>query len=99
MYHLDSLVADHKWSEQSDIACKYLGEPGTWIVEGCASVRALRKWLARSPTGKPCDAIIRMATPREPLTRGQETLRKGEATIWREIEAELVTRGVMISYV
>lgn len=100
LYHLDSLVESHAWSEQSAIAARYLSEPQPYIIEGCAAVRALRKWLRahdRDAT-RPCDAIIRMVTPREPLTPGQETLRKGEATIWREIEAELVARGVAISY-
>src|SRR6476620_5132400 len=97
VYHLDSLIAEHAWSEQSDIAARYLGEPRPYIVEGCAAVRALRKRLAADP-GKPCDAIVRMPTPRVELTRGQATLMKGERTIWTEIEPELQARGVEISY-
>ncbi len=97
VYHLDSLVESHAWSEQSEAALRYLFEPGTWIIEGCAAVRALRKFVERCP-GAPCDAIVRLTKPREPLSKGQETLRKGEATIWAGIEPELVARGVQIAY-
>ncbi len=97
LYHLDSLVEKHRWSEQSDIAAKYLQEPGPYMIEGCAAVRALRKALLWS-AAKPCDAIVRMPTPKLELSKGQETLRKGEAKIWAEIEPELVARGVLITY-
>lgn len=97
LYHLDSLVEKHRWSEQSDAAAKYLTEPGPYIIEGCAAVRALRKALLRS-NDRPCDAIARMTTPKLELTKGQETLRKGEAKIWSEIEGTLIARGVLITY-
>jgi len=95
LYHLDSLIASHAWSDQSEVALKYLTEASPCIVEGCAAVRALRKYLDRH-VGRPCDTVVRMATPRVELSRGQETLRKGEVTIWREIESELQRRGVAI---
>src|SRR6476620_12464266 len=62
LYHLDSLIADHGWSEQSEVAMKYLFEPTPYVVEGCAAVRALRKFLDRCP-GKPCDVVVRLTAP------------------------------------
>jgi adenylate kinase family enzyme len=97
LWHLDTLIASHAWSEQSEVACAYLDSPVPWIVEGCAAGRALRKWLARHPTGKPCDTILRLTEPRIELSKGQETLRKGERTIWLEIAPELTARGVEIA--
>lgn len=97
VYHLDSLVEKHTWSEQSTVAARYLSEPGPYIIEGCAAVRALRKYMATCPD-KPCDAVVRFTSPRAPLSAGQETLRKGEATIWAGIEGELISRGVKICY-
>lgn len=99
LWHLDTLIASHAWSEQSDVACAYLDSPIPWIVEGCAAVRALRKWLARNPQGKPCDTIVRLTEPRIELTKGQETLRKGERTIWLEIAPQLELRGVHVDVI
>ena len=99
MWQLDTLIASHAWSDQSEVAVRYLESPNPCIVEGCAAVRALRKWLQRHPTGRPCERVVRMTVPRTPHTPGQAKLAKGEATIWAEIEADLVSRGVDVSHI
>lgn len=96
VHHLDDLIQTHNWSEASEAASHYFDRPGPWIVEGVAAVRALRKWLARSETGKPCDVILTLMMPRVELTKGQSAMAKGVATVWREIAHELVARGVVL---
>ena len=92
--HTDDLIGEHEWSEASQKVADFFAEPGPWIVEGVATVRALRKWLKQNPEGKPCDKVIKMITPLVPLTPGQITMEKGCATVFNEIEAELRARGV-----
>lgn len=99
LWHLDSLIESYSWSEQSEEAQRFLDAPIPWIVEGCAGSRALRKWLARNPTGRPCQEVLRLNEPRIELTKGQATMRKGEFTIWLSIKDELYRRGVTLRYV
>lgn len=66
------------------------------MVEGVAAVRALRKWLAAHPEGKPCDRVLWFGEPRVALTPGQAALAKGCRTVWAEVEPELRRRGVEI---
>lgn len=93
--HTDSLIASHGWSEASAAVADWLNEPGPWIVEGVAVGRALRKWLAAHPTGKPCDVLIWLNEPMVALTRGQDMMAQGCRTIMREIYLDLVARDVV----
>ena len=97
---LDALVSGNAWSEQSEAALAWLDAPAPWVIEGCASARTLRKWLAAHPApARPCERVVRLTTPHVPLTAGQARLAKGEATIWEGIRAELVARGVEIEVI
>lgn len=86
------------WSEASAEVATWFDRPGPWIIEGVAVPRALRKWLAANPEGKPCDHVLFLGTAREDLTGGQRTMAKGVITVFREIEAELAARGVSVSH-
>lgn len=81
------------WSEHSAVVADWLDEPGPWVIEGVAAVRALRKWL-RSREGKPCDRVIWLDTPHVELTDRQQRLAAGCRTVWRGIQQELRQRGV-----
>lgn len=96
--HTDDLIsASVGWSEVSEIvASRWFPLPGPYVIEGVAAVRALRKWLASHPEGMPCDRVIWLDTPLLPLTRGQEIMAKGCRTVWREVEPELLARGVHV---
>lgn len=97
VHHCDDLISTHDWSAASQhIADQWLGTLGPWIVEGCAAVRALRKWLAANPTGMPCDYVLYIRTPKIPLNAGQARMQVAIDTIWRQIAAELRQRGVEI---
>lgn len=93
--HTDNLI-HLGWSEASAAAALWFDEPGPWIVEGVATPRALRKWIAAHPHGKPCDVVHWLEDPHEELTPGQAAMTKGCATVWEEIVDELRARGVEI---
>lgn len=96
MRSTDSLIATEKWSDASAITCGWLSEHGPWIIEGVAVFRALRKWLAKNPTGAPADVLYIRKSPRTELTPGQRAMAKGCDTVWREISGEVFSRGTKI---
>ena len=85
---------DLGWSEASAEVSTWFDVDGSWIVEGVAVPRALRKWLAANPDGKPCDVAYWLEEPHERLTPGQASMAKGCAKVWGEILPELEARGV-----
>ncbi len=91
--HTDDLI-ELGWLAAGKAAAAWLDAPGPGVSEGVTAPRALRRWLSRHPTGAPCDLIVFLARPTIPRTRGQETMAKGCAKIYREIRAELLGRGV-----
>lgn len=95
--HTDDLINQFDWSALSEEVSRWFDLPGHWVIEGTATVRALRKWLASHPTGKPCDLLIWCETPYvENLTKGQINMAKGCKTIFEEIRQALLDRGVVI---
>ena len=85
-----------EWSRQSETVARWFDESGPLTVEGMAVPRALRKWLEAHPTGRPVDEVWWLSRPREALSEGQERMGTGAETVLREIEPELVRRGVRI---
>ncbi len=94
--HTDDLIKTHEWSAQSEEVSRWFDEPGPWVIEGGAAVRALRKWLRANLTGTPCDEVHIMASPKVELTRDQESMLKGFFKIWRDVQDELVVRKVKL---
>jgi hypothetical protein len=92
--HTDDLI-DLGWHEASAQAAAWMTEPDPWVIEGVAVARALRKALAASPDA-PCDVLVWMSAPYEPLTPGQASMAKGCETVLAEILPELRARGVTI---
>lgn len=94
--HADSLVGVKQWSDASEAVSRWFDEPGSWIVEGVAAPRALRKWLAANP-GKRLDAtVLYLRDPIQVRSKGQAAMAKGVHTVWREILPELQDRGVTV---
>lgn len=85
-----------KWSESSLVASTWFDRPGPWICEGVVIPRAVRKWLAANPEGKPADIAIWVNRPVSLRVRGQEAMAKGCETVWDELLPELVVRGVRV---
>jgi hypothetical protein len=58
------------WSECSLwVAQHWLELPGSWVIEGVAVPRALRKWHAEHPDAPPpCDSLLVLVHTHEPLT-------------------------------
>ena len=96
--HTDDLVDVLQWSEASAEVATWFTADGPFIVEGVAVSRALRKWLAANPTGKPCDVLYHLTNPFLARTPGQKTMAKGEDTVWDEIAPELRARGVELRF-
>jgi hypothetical protein len=94
----DELIDKLGWSEVSAEVAKWLTEPGPWIVEGTASVRAIRKWLVAHETGKPCDMALVLWTPKAKRSPGQVAMAKGVLTVWKQILPQLLERGVKVMY-
>ena len=90
----DDLIKTHAWSDASAEVARWL-DLSTYVIEGVAVGRALRKWMAAN-AGKPCDAVVWMPVPRDELTKGQAAMAKGCITVWTEILPELVARGVLV---
>ena len=84
------------WSEASQIVSCWLDEPGDFVIEGVAVPRALRKWLARNPKGKPADVLYWLDVPKVEQTPGQLAMSKGCASVWAEIRHELQARGLRV---
>jgi len=92
----DALIGELEWSEASALVSQWLDEPGEWIVEGIATVRALRKWLERNP-GKPLDAtIVHLGAALHQVSKGQLASSAGVATVWHAILPELQARRTTI---
>lgn len=93
--HTDDLIAEFAWSDASAEVAKWLALPGPWCLEGVAIPRAIRKFMVASPA-KPCDVLVVLYHPWEPLTKGQVTMGKGLHTVLDGIRGELRARGVEI---
>lgn len=85
-----------EWSAGSELASRWLDEPGPWICENVAMARALRKWLLRNPTGRPADLIVNLRHPVAARVPGQVSMAAGCETVMREILPELRRRGVTV---
>lgn len=94
--HNGEELRDIEWSAGSEKASRWLDEPGPWICENVAMARALRKWLARNPTGKPADLIVNLTLPVADRTAGQDAMAVGCQTVMQEILPELRRRGVTV---
>jgi hypothetical protein len=95
--HTDDLIS-LGWSEASAAVIPWISRPGPWIIEGVAVPRALRKWFAANPTGKPADKVIFLGKPWQELSPGQLAMTKGLVTVWKEVVGELVARGVELVF-
>lgn len=92
----DELVGVLEWSEVSAEVATWITAEGSWVIEGVATARALRKWLAANP-GAALDAtIVLMGKPFAELTKGQAAMGKGVATVWDGIAADVLARGARV---
>lgn len=97
--HTDDLIPTHTWSKASDEVALWLEHHGPFIVEGVATVRALRKFMQRHPTRRPCDVVHWLYAPKVEQTPNQRAMAKAALTIWVQIRDELEARDVRIEEV
>ncbi len=89
----DGLIGECAWSELSLRVSMRFDEPGPWIIEGTATVRALRKWLANND-GQLDAHVIYMPTPVQVQSEGQAAMSKAVNTIYEEIRSDLLKRSL-----
>lgn len=94
--HTDDLIGQLDWSAASGVAAGWFDVPGPWVIEGVATVRALRKWLAAHASGQPADLVLWLGTPLVARTPGQVTMARGCETVWAEVLPLLRARGVAV---
>lgn len=92
----DDLIETHDWSEASAEVASWFDAPGPWVIEGVAVPRALRKWLAAHPEGKPCDVVHWLEQPRVVRTLKQDAMASACRTVMGELIAPLLSRGVKL---
>jgi dephospho-CoA kinase len=97
--HADDLIGKLDWSALSLEVSRWFEAGGQLLIEGVAVPRALRKWLARHPDGKPCYVVLWMGTARQKLTTGQAAIGKGAWTVLQQIRPELEARGVRVEVI
>lgn len=95
--HTDDLINTHSWSAASSEVATWIDAPDPWIIEGVAAVRALRKWLHAHPDEKPCDAIYFGIAPKVDLSPGQLAMLRACATMWWQIKAYVMDRGIAVT--
>lgn len=93
--HTDNLI-DLGWSEASEAASHWFDDPEVRIVEGVAVLRALRKWLARNPTGQPCQRLLYLRKVYVPLVGRQKGLATQIENMFWQLRPQLEARGVEI---
>jgi hypothetical protein len=93
--HTDSVI-HLGWSEASLEVTTWFIQPGPWIVEGVAAVRALRKWLRVLPNLEPCDLVIWLDEPVVEQSSKQRILGKGCETVWEQTLPLLQACGVRV---
>lgn len=95
-YHHGDELRGLEWSAGSQLASEWLDEDGPYVLDNVAMGRALRKWLARNPTGKPADVVVHLSGAVIESNSGQESMATGNDSVWKEIRSELVMRGVRV---
>jgi len=97
VYHTDDTI-DLGWSDASAEVSRWLDRHlPPWVIEGVAVPRALRKWLAAHPEGKPADELIVLTHAHRDLAPGASRMARGVATVLDEILPELAARGVKVT--
>lgn len=92
VFHTDDLIGTHSWEDVPNAIIDWMGRPGSWVIEGVQTARALRRWLKLQPLigilerNPPVDQIIVKTHPFVELAPRQEGLLKGVMTVWREVE-------------
>jgi hypothetical protein len=98
IHHTDDLMGVLEWSEASAEVARWLEEPGPWICEGVATIRALRKWTAAHPDSPrpPFDRWYLLERPLVDRKPGAIAMAKGIETVLAEVRATFLSRGTSI---
>lgn len=90
--HVDDLISSHGWSDVSAEVYKWLTQPGDFVIEGCAGVRALRIWL-QTHQELPDFEVLWMGTAKIVDTPKQASYGRGCTTVYEECFKEIRKRA------
>ncbi len=91
-------LRDRGWGEDSAEVAQWMNKPGSWVIEGTAVVRGLRKWMTQNPDARLDGVeIVALNRPYGMRSEGQERMAKGCDTIWGQIRADAVRRGARVT--
>ena len=76
VFHTDELAGE-RWEDIPELVKAQVEGKDAFVVEGVQAGRALRKGLE-------ADVVVYLTEPRAPRTKGQQTMGKGCATIFRD---------------
>ena len=96
LYATDDLRTTHDWSETSATCAEWLSRDGGWVIEGVATARGLRKWLAANPEAELNAVIVLTGQALVEQTPQQCAMGKGVATVWNGIALEVLKRGARV---
>lgn len=97
VYHADELT-NLGWSEASEEFARVIEHGRDGVYEGVATVRSLRKLLKRT-RARPCTTYIHLRVPRVELTPKQVAMNHAIESVFREVMARLVARGVEVKLI
>ena len=86
--HMKITNRDERWSAVSEDVSHWFENPGPWIIEGVAAIRALRKYHKNNPElPPPCDKLLVLSLPKVTQTKDQRNLAAGIHTVLTSIAA------------
>ena len=92
----DALIGSYDFAEGAPAeVARWMAEPGPWLIEGVAAIRAARAYL-QAVESAPCDLLVWLAVPFVERSQTQRGMAKGCETVFRQILPELEARGVEV---
>lgn len=98
VHETDSLIGIYSWGKDSEEVCNWMSMRGPWIIEGTTCARALRKWPEMRAEPLPIEIVVFILGHNQPLTSGQESMRKGILTVFRDVLPELQRQNIPVAY-
>jgi len=93
----DKLLETHDWHELSAEVSTWFDLPGSWILEGVAAARSIRKWhLAHPDRRAPFDMFIYMRRELGDARPGQRSMSHGMDTVMKELWHWMIDSNVIV---
>lgn len=84
------------WDAVPDAAVAELAQHESWLLEGVAAARVLRRWLLHRGDCPKIDVCYYLTKPMAQRTRAHDSMAKGIEKVWREVAPKLIASGCQI---